>query len=196
MSATKSSRRQQADATKRRIFDCALSLLMERGYENITIRDIVKAAEVSIGSFYHYYSSKLEVFLETYSIADDYFETVVAAELEGLSFDEKFSLYFRHYALYASDVTGLALTKLLYSSDNKRFERGDSAGMHRVLIAILDQGLEEGRLVSDRSAAELSRFFLIAVRGLVYNWCTCDGGYDLAEAADGYVRTLRRAFER
>ncbi|MBQ8264334.1 MAG: TetR/AcrR family transcriptional regulator [Clostridia bacterium] len=196
MSATKSSRRQQADATKRRIFDCALSLLMERGYENITIRDIVKAAEVSIGSFYHYYSSKLEVFLETYSIADDYFETVVAAELEGLSFDEKFALYFRHYALYASDVTGLALTKLLYSSDNKRFERGDSAGMHRVLIAILDQGLEEGLLVSDRSAAELSRFFLIAVRGLVYNWCTCDGGYDLAEAAGGYVRTLRRAFER
>jgi len=187
-------RQAQADATKRRIFDCALNLLMERGYENITIRDIVRAAEVSVGSFYHYYSSKLEVFLETYSIADDYFETVVAAELYGRSFDESFRLYFRHYALYASEVTGLALTKLLYSSDNKRFERGDSAGMHRLLIDILQQGLAEGAIVSGHSAAELSHFFLIAVRGLVYNWCTLDGAYELPEAVENYVDVLRRSF--
>lgn len=196
MPTARQSRRQQADATKRRIFDCALALLMERGYENITIRDIVSAADVSIGSFYHYYSSKLEVFLETYSIADDYFDTVVASELDGRSFDEKFSLYFRHYALYACEVTGLALTKLLYSSDNKRFERGDSAGMHRVLIAILQQGLDEGCIVSDSDAASLSRFFLIAVRGLVYNWCTSDGAYALPEATERYVLALRRSFER
>lgn len=195
MSTTKSSRRQQADATKRRIFDCALQLLMERGYDNITIRDIVSAADVSIGSFYHYYNSKLEVFLETYSIADDYFSTTVEAELAGRSFDEKFSLYFRHYALYACQVTGLALTKLLYSSDNKCFERGDSAGMHRVLIGILQTGLDEGHIVSASGAAELSHFFLIAVRGLVYNWCTCDGAYDLPEAMERYVRTLRRSLE-
>lgn len=196
MSNTKPSRRQQADATKRRIFDCALSLLMERGYDNITIRDIVTAADVSIGSFYHYYDSKLDVFLETYSIADAYFETVVASELEGKSFEEKFSLYFEHYARYACEVTGLPLTKLLYSSDNKRFDRGDSAGMHRVLIEILKEGLESGRLCSDSGASELSRFFLIAVRGLVYNWCTHDGAYELVEATERYVRSLRRSFSR
>ena len=190
------SRKAQADATKRRIFDCALRLLTERDYDSITVRDIVRAAEVSIGSFYHYYSTKLDVFLETYSIADDYFETVVAAEMAGRSFDEKFGLYFRHYALYACDVTGLALTKLLYSSDNKRFERGDSAGMHRVLIEILQQGLDEGALVSGKSAAELSHFFLVAVRGLVYNWCTSDGAYPLPDSMENYVRALRRAFER
>lgn len=196
MADTRPSRKQQADATKRRIFDCALRLLGERDYDSITIRDIVSAAEVSIGSFYHYYSTKLDVFLETYSIADEYFETVVASQLQGRSFEEKFGLYFRHYALYACDVTGLGLTKLLYSSDNKCFERGDGAGMHRVLIDILQQGLDEGELVSDDGAAALSHFFLIAVRGLVYNWCTCDGGYELPEAMERYVRALRRGFEK
>lgn len=196
MSNTKPSRRQQADATKRRIFDRALALLMERGYDNITIRDIVTAADVSIGSFYHYYDSKLDVFLETYSIADAYFETVVVSELEGRSFEEKFSTYFTHYAKYACEVTGLPLTKLLYSSDNKRFDRGDSAGMHRVLIEILQEGLDSGVLVSGSTASELSQFFLIAVRGLVYNWCTSDGAYDLVEATQRYVNCLRRSFAR
>ncbi len=196
MSTTKTSRKQQADATKRRIFDCALKLLMERGYENITIRDIVTAASVSIGSFYHYYSSKLDVFLETYSIADNYFETVVASEIEEKSFDEKFSLYFRHYAMYSSSVTSIALTKLLYAADNKRFDRGSSAGMHRVLIELLEEGLRGGNIKSDATAEELSQFFLISVRGLVYNWCTADGSYDLVEATERYTAALKRGFEK
>ena len=66
--------------------------------------------------------------------------------------------------------------------------------MHRVLIEILQQGLEEGALISERSASELSHFFLIAVRGLVYNWCTCDGTYDLPAAVETYALTLRRSF--
>ncbi len=195
MSTTKPSRKQQADATKRRIFDCALKLLMERGYENITIRDIVTAANVSIGSFYHYYSSKLDVYLETYSIADHYFETVVVAELEGKSFDEKFSLYFRHYAMYSSSVTSIALTKLLYTSDNKCFERGSKAGMHRVLVELMQEGLDSGRIVSSACAEELAEFYLISVRGLVYNWCTRDGEYDLVEATARYVAALKRSFD-
>ncbi len=195
MSTVKNSRKQQADATKRRIFDCALKLLMERGYENITIRDIVTAANVSIGSFYHYYSSKLDVFFETYSIADNYFETVVASEIEGKSFDEKFALYFRHYAMYSSSVTSIALTKLLYTTDNKRFERGADAGMRRVLISLLQDGLDSGEIVSSATAAELAQFYLVAVRGLVYNWCTRDGDYDLVEATGRYAATLKRCFE-
>ncbi len=195
MSGTKPSRKQQADATKRRIFDCALALLMERGYENITIRDIVNAANVSIGSFYHYYSSKLDVFLETYSIADSYFETVVASELLGKSFDEKFSLYFRHYAMYSSSVTSIALTKLLYTSDNKCFDRGSSAGMHRVLIELLEEGIKEGFIAGVSSAQELAQFYLIAVRGLVYNWCTADGDYDLVEATARFTAALKRSFQ-
>lgn len=195
MSGTKPSRKQQADATKRRIFDCALALLMERGYENITIRDIVTAANVSIGSFYHYYSSKLDVFLETYSIADSYFETVVASEIQGRSFDEKFEMYFRHYAMYSSSVTSIVLTKLLYTSDNKRFDRGSDAGMHRVLIEILAEGIKEGFIVGVSSPVELAQFYLIAVRGLVYNWCTSDGAYDLVEATARFVSALKRSFE-
>jgi len=195
MSGTKTSRRQQADATKRRIFDCALKLLMERGYENITIRDIVTAANVSIGSFYHYYSSKLDVFFETYSIADSYFETLVSSEIEGRSFQEKFRLFFRHYAIYASSVTGLALTKLLYTSDNKCFDRGSSAGMHRVLIELLEEGIRDGYIAGVSSAEELAQFYLIAIRGLVYNWCTADGSYDLVEATERYASALKRSFE-
>lgn len=195
MDKTKSSRKMQADATKRRIFDCALKLLLEQGYEKITVRDIVDAAGVSIGSFYNYYSSKLDVYYETYSIADAYFETVVAAEMTGRSFEEKFFLFFEHYAKYACEVTGLALSKLLYSSDNRSFDRGDDAGMHSLLINVIQEGLDQGSLRSGSTASELAQFFLIAVRGLTYNWCTHDGDYDLVKATDDYLRVLYRSFK-
>ena len=190
----KMTRKQRAEATKRRIFDNALALLLERGYEKITVRDIVEAADVSIGSFYNYYESKLDVYYETYSVADEYFETVVAEELEGKGFAEQYFLFFDHYARYSSEVTGLSLTKLLYSSDNKSFDRGAEAGMHALLIRILREGLESGAIAADRPAEELFQFFFIAARGLVYNWCTNDGGYDLRRAMAGYMGTLLRAF--
>lgn len=195
MKTTKITRKQQADATKRKIFESALTLLMQRGYEKVTVRDIVDGANVSVGSFYNYYNSKLDVYFETYSIADNYFETVVAAELEGRSFEEKFFLYFSHYARYSSEITGLALSKLLYFPDNNRFDRGDDAGMHRVLITVLQEGLDTGKLRSDVQASELAQFLLIAARGLVYNWCTHDGSYDLVKAVDDYLRVLYRAIK-
>ena len=195
MKAAKSIRKQQADATKRKIFNSALKLLGERDYDKITVRDIVDTAGVSIGSFYNYYSSKLDVYLETYPIADNYFETVVAADIKNRSFGEKLHLYFRHYALYSCEITGLAMSKLLYFSDNRKFDRGDDAGMHRLLIDILQEGIEIGALTTRSTARELSQFYLIAVRGLIYNWCTHDGGYDLVAAVENYVSALCRSFQ-
>ncbi len=195
MKAAKNTRKQQADATKHRIFNSALKLLGERDYDKITVRDIVDAAGVSIGSFYNYYSSKLDVYLETYPIADSYFETAVASDIKDRSFEEKLHLFFRHYALYSCEITGLAMSKLLYFSDNSRFDRGDDAGMHRLLIDILQEGIDSGALITDSEARELSQFFLIAVRGLIYNWCTHDGSYDLVAAVENYVSALRRSFQ-
>ena len=58
-------RQQQAEQTKLNIFQAALELLEQTDFESITVRDIVRKAGVSVGSFYNAYSSKLEVFYQT-----------------------------------------------------------------------------------------------------------------------------------
>jgi AcrR family transcriptional regulator len=40
------------------LLDCAQRLFFERGYDNTTVNDIIEAAGLSKGAFYHYFSSK------------------------------------------------------------------------------------------------------------------------------------------
>ena len=49
------------------IFDAALALFQERGYESTTMRAIADRAGVSLGSSYHYFASKEHLVLEFYS---------------------------------------------------------------------------------------------------------------------------------
>jgi AcrR family transcriptional regulator len=48
------------------IFDAALALFQERGYEATTMRAIAERAGVSLGSSYHYFASKEHLVLEFY----------------------------------------------------------------------------------------------------------------------------------
>lgn len=53
------------DKRKKRLLDIALKTFALKGYLNVTIDDITKAARCSHGLFYHYFSSKDDVFQET-----------------------------------------------------------------------------------------------------------------------------------
>jgi len=48
----------KARRTRERIFEVALGLFGERGYEATTMRDIARAAGASVGLTYRYYASK------------------------------------------------------------------------------------------------------------------------------------------
>ena len=156
MDAENKSRRQlQAEQTKDNLFIAAVELLTEKDFDDITIRDIVARAQVSIGTFYNYYSTKMEVFYETYRIADHYFTETVAPLLSQGTVLERIMAFFDYYAHYSSDLTDMRMTKLLYNPDNTFFSRDPHQGMVGVLIGILQQGLEEGALVGGESADEM-----------------------------------------
>jgi len=193
-SEEKKTRAQQAEETKRHIFNVALNLLDECDFEKIKIRDIVNAADVSIGTFYHYYKSKLEVYYETYQLADEYFEETVTQALTQPSAKERIFCFFDYYARYSSEITSLKLTKLLYNSSNKSFDRQVPKGMKPLLKELLTQAIESGELYSDDSVDEMVEFLIIAVRGQVYHWCTNDGAYDLRQTLKRFVERLLKVY--
>jgi AcrR family transcriptional regulator len=193
--ADKFSRKDQAEETKRHIFNTALKLLDEIGFEKITIRDIVRAAKVSIGTFYYYYATKLDVFYETYHIADRYFEETVAPLLTHETAKERILCFFDHYARYCADITGLSLTSILFNANNKCFNRNSGVGMLRILPALMAFGQARGELSTEETPDEMSQFFMISARGLIYDWCTHDGGYDIHNALRRHVERLLRSYE-
>jgi AcrR family transcriptional regulator len=56
----------RAEDTRRRICDAALELFREKGFEQTTMRDIARKAEVALGAAYYYFASKEAIVLEFY----------------------------------------------------------------------------------------------------------------------------------
>jgi AcrR family transcriptional regulator len=59
-------RKQGAEETRRRIYETALALFRDRGFDATTMRHIAKEAGVSLGATYHYFASKQAIALAYY----------------------------------------------------------------------------------------------------------------------------------
>ena len=51
-------------ARRDRIVDAGLALLAERDFDKIQVKDVAEAANVALGTLYHYFSSKDHLFAE------------------------------------------------------------------------------------------------------------------------------------
>lgn len=56
----------KSELTRRRIFETALRLFLEAGYEKTTLREIAAEAECALGLIYRYFSGKEELVLALY----------------------------------------------------------------------------------------------------------------------------------
>src|SRR5579862_2486428 len=56
----------RAEDTRRKIYEAAMELFREKGFEPTTMRDIAAKAGVALGGAYYYYSSKDAIVLEFY----------------------------------------------------------------------------------------------------------------------------------
>ena len=191
----KKTRRQiQAEDTKNKIFKAAMQLLEQEDFDSITIREIVRAADVSIGTFYNYYETKRDVFCQTYQIADDYFQDEIYPQLQSLPIDERFRFFFDAYTDYNCMVTPLTLTKIIYHPDNKNFHRHNDYGMIPILVELIDQAKAELYFHTQEASEDIAQFFMVCLRGVVYDWCTCDGSYDLKHAIRQYSQKLLKIY--
>ena len=63
---------------KKYILETARTVFMEKGFKDVTMKDIVDACNISRGGLYLYFSSTKEIFLEVLQMeqleADDVFE--------------------------------------------------------------------------------------------------------------------------
>jgi len=54
----------QAEERKLEITEAALELFLEKGYENVSVKDITNKVDVAAGLFHYYFHSKEDVFME------------------------------------------------------------------------------------------------------------------------------------
>ncbi|MCL6220894.1 TetR/AcrR family transcriptional regulator [Zunongwangia pacifica] len=76
--------------SKGQILKISLLLFLQKGFKEVTMNEIVKSSGFSKGAFYHYFSSKEEVFKE---VIDVYFKQMLHLDYETLPSDSLKSFY-------------------------------------------------------------------------------------------------------
>jgi AcrR family transcriptional regulator len=73
----------RAEDTRRKIYDAALELFREKGFDETTMRDIAAKAGVALGGAYYYFSSKEAIVLAFYREMQESSNELVVGALEG-----------------------------------------------------------------------------------------------------------------
>ncbi len=169
-------RKKQALATREKLYTVGIKLLRAKGFDNVHIEQIAKDAGVSIGTFYHHFNSKLDLFMELYRRTDKYFEEDVPKKLENKTAMEKILIFFSEYASIPLQ-DGLFLIQKIYTPENKMFLT-QPRGMHELLLSIINSCQDNKEIRNDISAQEISDSLFLIARGVIFDWALRDGSYD------------------
>ena len=178
-------RKLQAIETRNRIYAAAVKMMERNGFENITIEQISKAADVSVGAFYHHFGSKIDILDEIFRRADDYFREHVLDKLSGTTAAEKIVSYFDHYARFNVQM-GVDHLSALYKTQSRFFINSERL-MVTALRDVVTLGVRSGELKSELSSEEMTDFLFATARGVAYAWCLHDGRFSLRERMGRYI---------
>ncbi|MCU5068967.1 TetR/AcrR family transcriptional regulator [Bacillus pacificus] len=178
-------RKQQALLTQSNIFHVFLNLTKEKKIENITIEDICKKANVSVGTFYHYFSSKEDIYKKIFQQIDENLH----AELENIDQNKTVqTTILNFFHCIAEYTTKLELHINLLNALNKRAFIYEPSLIYKALNGFVYKGQLEKELTNDMSVEEITTYLFTFARGLILDWCILEGTYSLEQRMDTYMK--------
>jgi AcrR family transcriptional regulator len=137
-----------------------------------------------VGTFYHYFEKKSDLLVGLLGLVDQYLEENVAASLTREEEGENLTLLALGFARHVREkgpersrlINGIPLSDV------------DLSGSPRLLNTlsrqIIERGQEKGQFRTDRSAEELTRLYLITIRGVAADWSRRSMAYDILEVME------------
>lgn len=170
-------RGEQAIETKNRIYKEGLKLFKKDGYQNVSVDQIAKAAGIGIGTFYHYYKSKIELYMEVFINAEDYLKEFKDIDLTDKDPYEVLQKYFQQYSQLNEDP-GLEFSRMISAPENRRF-LNDNYEFETYLKEMISKFQEMGKITMEDTAEDICSFLFICARGTLYDWSIKNGKYVL-----------------
>lgn len=169
---------------RKQIIEATKSIMDEIGFENVTVRGICKAANISIGTFYHYFNDKGDIIIQLYTSVDEYLSEI---EIEKLSDEDELKniiTFSEEYGRFVAD-SGLSVAKQIFgaaiNTESNQIYRSIERDINRIIFNIIKRAKEKDQINTDFSIEEISNMILINIRGIVFDWCKFRGQYDLVE---------------
>ncbi len=195
MTERSTKRQQQAQATKQSLFDSALALFKEKGFDAVTVEDITQRAGTAKGSFYTHFRSKSDIVLEEFRTIDQHYRNWSRNLKRYPTTRAKLLALTRAQMRYVRDAVGLPTLKILYASNildplAEKILIDKSRFLHQLVREILLEGQSRRQVRSDISADHLAQMYNRACRSVFLDWAISNDAYDLVKDGVEFCETL------
>ena len=162
----------EGEATRRRLYETAIRLVGEQGYEATTLRDVAKRAGVSPGLLYRYFPSKRSVVLALYDELSDAFAKEAAGMPAGKWRDRfLYALEMSLRALGPHRVTLRALVPVMVGDvDEGVFAQSTAFSRTRVQAVFRTAVVDATDAPPQKLAAALGRLLYLMHLGVILWW--------------------------
>nr|WP_319473960.1 TetR/AcrR family transcriptional regulator [uncultured Sphaerochaeta sp.] len=193
--AKKSKGTSKAEATKRLIFESALTLFKQKGFNQVSIQQITDYAGTAKGSFYTYFSTKSDIIVQEFWAIDAYYRSIEGEVSNEKSAAQKLMKFTELQLTYVRDVIGVEMLKVLYANQvsnegSTKVITDQSRFWHTFIRSIIEEGQQTGEFRKDRESSYLAVLFNRAIRGLFLDWNISSAGFDLVEEGLAYCSNL------
>jgi AcrR family transcriptional regulator len=178
----KKKRAEQAEETKNKILNTALSLFQEESIDAVKVTDICRAAGVSVGAFYHYYPSKVSIIEDTYIQIDQRAVEAVKSLPYGtrkeqilLFLDSACKIIAERGHYFVANVCRIVLQE-----PNSCMPSDERSTTKFIKDAIVN-GVQEGEFTRVSDAKETADTIMRTVRGIVFDWGIAKGEYSMED---------------
>ncbi|MPM55159.1 HTH-type transcriptional regulator AcrR [bioreactor metagenome] len=191
--------KEQGAETKRQLFECADKLFLQDDYKNVSVEAITRMAGVTKGTFYVHFESKDALYVELFSSyaqrLDEGYQAFLDALPQELSSSERL-------LAFAEGIIDIMITKVGYEriqtvyrlqladTVNTEVINGYGRKLYLLFQNVLEIGIRQGEFKASPSGATLARQFVMAIRGLTYEWCIQYPNFDFKQETLLHIRLL------
>ena len=176
----------QGQETKKKLIECARRLFNERGYNNVTVDDIIRESGSSKGAFYTHFKTKELLLVDVFPFADDvYTDFINNVSLPENTID-KIAFFSKYVLEFIENRAGLDFVSIIYSSqikdlNSERIALDTMRKYYNILNSFIEEGIEKEEISSEMKVDEIRSIVTTLLRGAIYDWCLHRGEFCLVD---------------
>lgn len=192
-------RKAQGVETKKKLYEIAKKLFTQRNFADVSVEEITDEAGITKGAFYVHFESKdalIALLIADYAAqADSNYRAFVEAMPENLPTSDVLLSLSQKIADELTNTIGCENMKKVYQmmlsgAIETEAVKGYGRELYTLFFHILEKGIARKEIASSLSAETLSQHFVMALRGISYEWCVRYPDFDLADQAIEHIRLL------
>lgn len=186
-------RKEQARETREKIYQSALELINEKGFSNVSIKEITDRAGISSGSFYSYFDSKEDLIFYTFSESDEIYRQAYEQNRGKDAAHRMEAFLYDAYCVFEKRGVGImkAIVMNYFTFPDYDFYSEDRA-LIRCMNAVIEEGKERGQIHMDLASGDIVRALITTLAGVEMMWCLDNGKSNLGEMVRDNIRRMLR----